>query len=361
MRSACLLLFLAVCIVAPALAQIETDFDDHLVQVFLQRDIDANGTDRLQFIDMLTGELASVDVFGERYTVFGRSVMFFDPVMNRVRLAIADGRVRNHPFIQPLETTRRLDWLVAGDQVAWTMTEVLANDQLRTRTTVSNIDGSRPREVLADGPRPGIRAMPVAFSEDGRQLFMDYQPDGIADFTPFQQYAGLFAVDVEGGEPVMLPGEPGCFCGAGIGAGLLLRLELTDDLSGYDVVVHHVVAGTMERIDALRLSNYTQAGDVIVAADGTQAVYALAQVRDFGGPAQSVQTVFVRVDLREKTQTTLTSPITTFVQPVAWTEDDTAIVFISADPNLDGTWKIHLDDGRLSKVADATFLGVMAG
>jgi hypothetical protein len=359
MRSACLLV-IACLLVSPAWAQIETDFDDHLVQVFLQRDIDSNGTDSLQFIDMLTGELAAVQVVGERYTVFGRSVMFFDPAMNRVRLAIADGRVRNHPFIQPLDTTRRLDWLVAGGQVAWTMTEVLANDQLRTRTTVANIDGSRPREVLADGPRPGIRAMPVAFSGDGRQLFMDYQPDGIADFTPFQQYAGLFTVDVDGGEPVMLPGEPGCFCGAGLGAGLLLRLELTDDLSGYDVVVHNLAAETSERIDALRLSNYTQAGDVIIAPDGTRAVYALAQVSDFGGAAQSVQTVFVLVNLREKTQTTLTSPITTFVQPIAWTEDDTAIIFTSADPNLDGTWKIHLDDGRLSKVADATLLGVMA-
>jgi len=358
MRSACLLL-VALLLAGPAQAQIETDFDDHPVQVFIQRDIDPAGTDRLQFIDMLSGELASVDVFGERYTLFGRSVMFFDPSLNRVRLAIADGRVRNHPFVQPLETTRRLDWLVAGDQIAWTMTEELANGQLRTRTTVANLDGGNPREVLTDGPRPGIRAMPVAFSADGSQLYMDYQPDGIADFTPFPQFAGLFAVDVDGGEPVMLPGEPGCFCGAGLGAGLLLRLELTDDLSGYDVVVQHLNAGTSERIDALRLSNYTQAGDVIIAPDGSQAVYALAQVRDFGGPTQSVQTVFVLVDLRDKTQTTLTSPITTFVHPVAWTEDDTAVIFTSADPNLDGTWKIDLDDGRLSKVADATYLGVM--
>ena len=358
MRSACLLLVFL--LVSPVWAQIETDFDSHPVQVFIHRDIDPAGTDRLQFMDVLTGELAAVDLVGERYTLFGRSVMFYDPSMNRVRLAIADGRVRNHPFIQPLDTTRRLDWLVSGDQVAWTMTEALDNNQLRTRTTVASITGSRPREVLADGPRPGIRAMPVAFSADGRQLVMDYQPDGIADFTPFQQYAGLFTVDVEGGEPVMLPGEPGCFCGAGLGSGLLLRLELTDDLSGFDVVVHNLAAETSERIDALRLSNYTQAGDVIIAPNGTQAVYALAQVRDFGGAAQSVQTVFVLVNLREKTQTTLTSPITTFVQPVAWTEDDTALIFTSADPNLDGTWKINLDDGRLSKVADATYLGMMA-
>lgn len=358
-----IILLLALCILHGTVqAQIETDFDDHPVQVFIERDIDVAGTDRLQFVDTLSGETTAIEINGERYTPLGRTVMFMDVAQNRVRLAIPDGRVRNHPFIQPLATTTRVDWLVShdGEQIAWTLTEQLENDLIRTQTSVANSDGSRPRVVLTDGPRPGIRALPVAFSDDGRTLYMDYQPDGIADFTPFQQYAGLFAVDADGdGEPAMLPGEPGCFCGAGLGAGLLLRLSLTEDLSGYDVVVRNLGAETTERIDALRLSNYTQAGDVIIAPDGSQAVYALAQVRDFGGPNQSVQTVFVLVNLIEKTQETLTSPITTFVQPVTWTEDNTAILFTSADPNLDGTWKINLNDGRLSKVAESTYLGML--
>jgi hypothetical protein len=355
-RNLLLLLFLFI-IHNPTLAQIESDFDGHPVQIFIERNIEDDGTDRLQFVDTLSGETTSVEINGERYTPLGRTVMFMDVADSRIRLAVPDGRVRNHPFIQPLENTNRVDWLVSrdGTQIAWTLTEQLENDLIRTQTTIANSDGSRPRVVLSDGPRPGIRALPVAFSEDGGTLYMDYQPDGIADFTPFQQYAGLFAVDSNGSDPTMLPGEPGCFCGAGLSAGLLLRLSLTDDLNGYDVVVHNLNAETTERIEALRLSNYTQAGDVIIAPDGSQAVYALAQVRDFGGPNQSVQTVY----LVEKTQATLTSPITTFVQPVSWTEDNTAILFTSADPNLDGTWKINLNDGRLSKVADATYLGLL--
>jgi hypothetical protein len=269
--------------------------------------------------------------------------------------------VRNHPFIQPLDDTRRLDWKVSADgrRVAWTLTMLLADGQLTTSTTVANIDGSNPRQILVDGPRQSIRALPVAFSQDGQTMYMDYQPDGIADFTPFQQYAGLFAVDVGSGETALLPGEPGCFCGAGLGAGWLLRLALTQDLSGYDLVVQNLAAERMERIEALRLSNYTQAGDILVSPSGTKAVYALAQIEDFGGSNQNVQTVFILVDLTDYSQASLTDPITTFVQPVEWTEDDTAIIFTSADPTLDGTWKVTLSDGRLIKIANATYLGTL--
>ena len=331
------------------------------LQVFIQRDVEIDGGDELLFINILSGEESRVLVNGERYTLVGRAVMFLDAVENRVRLATPDGRVRNHPFIQPHDDTRRLDWLVAEGQIAWTLTALLPDGQLQTITRVANLDGSNPREVLIDGPRPGIRALPVAFTPDRAGLYMDYQPDGIADFTPFQQYAGLFRVNFDEGEAVMLPGEPGCFCAAGLGADTLLRLDLAPDLSGFDVLVTNLGAATSDHIPALRLTNYTQAGNFIIAPDGSLAVYALAQIRDFGGPGQSVQTVFVLINLVDKTQSTLTDPITTFVQPVEWTEDNTAIIFTSADPNLDGTWKITLKDGRLTRVADATYIGTLGG
>jgi hypothetical protein len=331
------------------------------VQVFIERDIQDDGTDRLQFLDPLSGEIDTVLVNGERYTPFGAALMFFDRAANRVMLVTPDGRLRNHPFIQPLSDTRRIDWLVSADgrKVAWTSTANLGDTQLQTTTYVANIDGSSPKQILVDGPRAGIRALPVAFSPDDTILYMDYQPDGIADLTPFPQYAGLFAVNIDTGESALLPGEPGCYCGAGLGAGLLLRLDLGADLSGFDVVVTNLVAQTSERIEALRLTNYTQAGDVLVSSDGRHAVYALAQIQDFGGANQSVQTVFVLVDLVEKRQETLTQPVTTFMKPLSWTEDNTAVLFTSADPTQDGTWKLSLSDGRPLKVANATYLGTL--
>lgn len=357
LATACALLVLLVGL--PAAAQVETDFDGHPLQVFLQRDIDRAGTDRIQFVDTLTGESTPVEVNGSRYTLTGRSVMFYDSVAGRVMLAQPDGSVTEHPFIQPDAQTRRIDWLISADgtHIAWTVTQDGGDGMLRTVTTVARIDGTDVREGLVDGPRAGIRALPVAFNADHTILYMDYQPDSIADLTPFRQYAGLFALDLESGAATFLPGEPGCFCGAGLGDGLLLRLKLSDDLSGFDVVIHYLDGGLSDTIPALGLPAYNQGGDVLIAPDGSRAVYAVAQVRDFGGPNQSVRTVFALVGITARTQTALTNPITTFVQPVEWTEDNTAVIFTS--PDQDGTWKVNVNDGRLAKVANATYLGTL--
>ena len=63
------------------------------------------------------------------------------------------------------------------------------------------------------------------------------------------------------------------------------------------------------------------------------------------------------VDMDLKTQTPLTQPIMTFVEPHSWTEDDSAVLLTSRQQ--DGTWKINLSDGKLTRVADATYLGTV--
>jgi hypothetical protein len=353
MRKSVLLLLLLL-IHAPAAAQ------DRLppVQVFLQQ---SAAGDRLHFIDLQTGETTITTVSGQRYTLFGRGVMFYDPAAGRVRLATPDGRVRAHPFIQPLADGQRVDWALSADgqRVAWTLTTTQADGQITTLTQVAHIDGSSPRQALVDGPRAGIRVLPLGFSADGRMLYFDYQPDGIGDLTPFRQYAGLFALDLETGATTPLPGEPGCFCGAGLGNGLLLRLALTADLRGFDAVLTNLGAGTQERIPALRLANYTLGGGILFAPDQAQAVYVLAQVRDFGGANFSARAVYVLVDLIKRTQTILTGPVTVLAQPVAWADDGATIIFASVVPGQDGTWKIGPDEQRLIKVAEATYLGTL--
>jgi hypothetical protein len=327
-------------------------------QVFLQRDVGDDGGDQLTFIDVLTGEETVADVDGERYTLAGNQVIYFDRAANRVRVALPDGTVSDHPFIQPGGDTRRVDWLVAPDNslMVWTLTGGTP-DALNTVTTLANLDGTNPRQVLNDGPRNGIRALPVAFSPDKNMLYMDFQPDGVGDFTPFPQFAGLFSLDLASGTQSYLLGEPGCFCGAAISDGMLLRLAVASDLSGFDLKVVNLGGNVEQTLPAIALENYTQAGDIVIAPDGSKAVYAVAQIRDFGTPDQSVRTVFVLVDLSAMTQSPLTDPITTFVEPLAWTEDNSAIIFTSRQ--RDGTWKINLGDGQLDKIAEATYLGRM--
>lgn len=340
----------------------QDDIRNHPWYVFLRRSVDNAGTDQLIFVDVLTGEQTTLDVFGERYTPSGRSVIFYDVSRRRVMLASPDGSLREHPFIQPNLETRRVDWVVSADdsRIAWTMTNDDGRGGLTTITTVANTDGTDARQVLVDGPRSdGLRALPLAFDDAHQYLYLDFHPDGLSNFMPILQYAGLARLNLTTGEVSALPGEAefGCLCGAGLGAGLFLRLGLSGSQSGFDLRVYNLQANVTNTVPPLTLRDYTLAGNVLVAPDGSRAVYALARISNFGTPQQTIQTVFVLVDLNTLTQTTLTNPITTFVRPVEWTEDNTAVLFTS--PNQNGTWKINLRDGRLERVAEAAYLGTL--
>jgi hypothetical protein len=107
------------------------------------------------------------------------------------------------------------------------------------------------------------------------------------------------------------------------------------------------------------MSTTIPGGDILLSPDGRLAVYALSRVTDFGLETQSIRTVFVLVDLDMQTQTPLTQPIRTFVIPVSWTEDNSAILL--TNPLQNGTWKINLAGGSLERIADATYLGRMGG
>jgi hypothetical protein len=345
-------------------AQQPPDITQHTYEIYVSRATDPGQRDRLFFLDVLTGETVELITSGERYTPLSGGVIFYEPAIRQVMLAAPDGTLRAHPFIQLQSTqrtdrARRVDWIVSRDgrQIAWTLT---FDDPagLSTETYLASPTGAGQRLIRADGPRDGVRFLPVAFSVDNNALIMDAHPDGLGRFAPYTQYAGLFRLSLSDGSIESLPGEPGCFCGAALRAGLFLRLTLTDDLSGFDVVVHNLNTGQSRTIPAARPGGtYTQAGDILIAPDGTQAVYALSQIDNFGAADQSVRTLFMRVDLQGYTQQPLTDPITTYVHPVRWTEDNTAVLFTS--PQRPGTWKISPGDGRLLRVADASYLGTL--
>lgn len=343
-----------------AVSRAQDEIKNHPWYVYTRRDAADNAMRELIFMDMLTGEAQIVDTYGTRFTIAGQSVIYWDSRLNRVRVATPDGQVSDHPFIQAEGGAYRVDWVYApdGKHVAWTQSFRDAAGQLSTVTRFALADGSSLREVLRDGPRgDGLRVLPVAFDSSLRRLFMDYHPDGLSDLTAFPQYAGLFALDLEQGSTAFLPGEPGSFTGAGFGAGFFVRLTLTEDQTGFDVRVENLDTGLSRDIEALRLRGYTQAGDILVSPNGRYAVYSLASISGFGSSRQEVNTVFVLIDLVSMEQTPLTDPITTFVRPTAWTEDNSAVIFTS--PQLDGTWKVTLQERALEKIAEPTFRGML--
>jgi hypothetical protein len=330
----------------------------HPHQVFVQRD--TGGANRLIFVDLFTGEQQTLDVYGERYTMTPDGVMFYSPSDNRVKVASADGGLRVHPFVQPSATSRRIDWLIDSDAqtIAWTLTEGVPG-VLTTVTSIASYDGSDARQLLVDGPRDGIRAMPIAFDPDRTLLYMDYQPDSIGDYTTFRQYAGLFSVDIATSESAALPGEPGCFCGGGIGGGWVLRLTLTTDMTSFDLSARHPRRNIDELIPSVGLVDFTQAGDVLVSPDGIRAIYGLAQVQNFGTADQQVQMALMLVDLNGLTQALLGETSDFLLRPVAWTEDDGSVILTS--PQRDGTWKVTIPEGERTQIAAASYLGTLRG
>lgn len=353
-----LLLCGLLCLSSIGLAQ--TELEHQLWEVYLERDVGEDGTDRLQFLNILNGTSSSVRVFGERYTLLGNRVLYFDRRGNQVMLAAPDGSTEIHPFISLADGVRRVDWLVADDArwIVWTATY---DDPagLRTVTRMATPAGAESRLVLEDGPRnDGVRALPVAFDLPRNRLLMDAHPDGLGRFSPYTQYAGLFSVRLDDGTIELLPEEPGCYCAAAFAADQVLRLAVTDDFSGFDMRIVSLTGAVSRRIPAYTVDNYTQAGDILIAPDGSRAIYALSQIENFGALNQTISTQLVLVNLREMTQEPLGDPITTYVHPLSWTEDNTAILFTSAQRT--GTWKISLEAGELQQVATASYLGTLS-
>lgn len=353
--------FLDMClmlIVLLAVGTITLADSDGVWDVFLER---GAATDTLIFVDVLTGETQRITTQGARYTRLRNGVIYYDASQRTVLYAQPDNaQPIEHPYIHMDDTARRIDWATSDDNrlIAWTLTYG-PPEAITTVTRVLTSDGTGPHEILSDGPQTGVRVLPIAFSEDGQSLYVDMYPDGLERYVAYSQYAGLHRLDIETGELTPLPDEPGCFCGAGIRGDAFVRLSLNSDPSGFDVRYYNLSSDRAATIAAQQFNNFTQAGDVLLTADGQLAVYALSDVADFGTQQQSIRTVFMLVDLRTMTQRPLTEPITTYVHPLQWTEDNSAILFTSVQNN--GTWKISLDTGLLQKVAEATFLGSIQG
>ncbi len=351
-------------LVAPATGQAQKRQEPgrRPVQVWLQQDIDAAGLDRLRFVDRRNGNDLSVDLPGERYTPLAEHVLYFDLEERRVRLVNAAGDTKDHPFIQLPGATLRVDWLVAADvsRIAWTFTEQGADGQLRSFTRVSNIDGSDLRDVLVDGPRPERHAVPVAFSGDGATLFMDFRPLRQAGDPPRAGFADLFSLALGEGFTRPLPDEPGCLCGAAFGTETMLRLQLAADLDGFELVQRDLNGGLRGRITVPTLPGFTAANHLLLAPDGSRALYTLSQVRAVGAGEQAVRSVFVLADLVDGSSRILGEPAHELLRPVTWSDGDNTVLLTSGDPLRDGTWKLDLVDGALLPVARATWLGALA-
>ncbi|MCK6577602.1 MAG: hypothetical protein L6Q98_05800 [Anaerolineae bacterium] len=344
-----LLMLIGALLMLVGIARSQGSTVDHPFQIFLSPRDQGDGRDNLIFIDLYNGEERRLALTGTQYTVTADGVMFFDRASGRVKVAQPDGGLVDHPFAQLPPGARRIDWQIGADQIAWTITSGI-DSALVTETYVSALNGVGQRLVFTDGPRAGIRAYPIAFNINATALYMDYQPDTIGDITPLRQYAGLFIVDLFTGQAESLPGEPGCFCGAGFGAGWFVRLTLAP--GGFDV---RAFLGEREtRIGALSYPDYNQGGGVLINPAGTRAVYVLARLAGLG--VEQDASVIVTVDLLNGDQQPASPPLDQLFRPLAWVGDDAILL---ANRRGDGTWRFELSSGSLTQIASGVVLGTI--
>lgn len=315
----------------------------------------------LVFINPVTGDDTRVLAQGERFSAVQGGVLWWDDSTRQVMWATPeDGLVRPHPFIQIRPQDSRVDWAISdgGRRLLWTLVHDEAPGIISTQTWFSGADGSGRRMIWEETRTDGLRVKPVGFSPDGQTVVMDYQPAGLESLLIFPQFAGLFTLDLslETAEPDFLPDEPGDFTGAGMKDGRVVRLAVAGELGGFDVRVLDLALGRALTIEALRLTGYTLAGDVLVSPDGDSAVYTLASISGGAGAAR-VESVLVSVDVSGLTQTVLTAPENRLLRPVAWTPDGQSVLLI--DPAQDGTWKVRLDTGDIEPVAGLTWVGTV--
>lgn len=334
----------------------------HTWDVFARQNAENPARTELIFIDLLSGGRATISAAGERFTLTKSGVIYFDPGERQVKLAKADGTVRNHPFIRASADTHRVDWVVSpdGGHVVWTISRLVDDGQLITATWLADVAGAEIRELLVYGPRDGIQLLPIGFSGDQGEIYMEAHVDGSEGLSPYRRRTGLFALMISPGELLTraLPGDPSCFCAVGFGANRMLLLAPNADSGGLDVEIYPLAGGDRQIIPALSRGNYRDGGNILLNADGTQAVYALSQVRDSFAEQDEIRTVLVHVDISNGRQRIASNPILDLARPLRFTDEDRALLFTTG--RHDATYKLDLEDGRQTAVADAVYLGQLS-
>ena len=356
-----LLVILILLLNLPSYSQdvIGADLQQHLWDVFTKRNAANPSLTDVIFVNLLSGDQSTLSAPGERFTLTNSGVIFFDNVERQVKLGKADGIIRDHPFIIVNSETHRVDWAVSADRewIVWTISRRVEDGQLITATWLADVAGAEVRELLVYGPRAGIQLLPIAFGEDQREVFMEAHAFGDDGLSPYRRRTGLFSLVLSEDELVTraLPGDQSCFCAVGFGANRMLRLAPNRELGGLDVEIYRLDGGEPLVIPALSRGNYSEGGNILLSADGTQAVYALSQVGEGADEGTEIRTVLIHVDIENGRQRIVSSPMPGPIRPLSFGEENRAALI--AIGQRDSTLKVDLEDGRLIEAAAAVYLG----
>ena len=328
-------------------------------EVYAEYDINRQGHDRIVFLETSSGETNEIIVNGTQYTIVGNEVLYFDVGAHRPRVLNPEvTSAYAHPFIAFGGNHDSISWVLSADHrtIAWSVSE-RQGSQITSHVFVSGQNREGLRQVWME-QKTDLRVEPVGFDTAVGQLILSYQPEPLASSYPYQAYGGVFLLDLTSGATLALDNGNECFCGADVVNNTLLRLRVTDTVDGFDAVLQTLGNPNTTTIAGLHQNNYTVGGSLLLSSDLEQAVFVQSQINDLGSTSEFSESLLVAVDLEQNIQRILNQdPITRMIEPIAWSEDHTAVLFSS--PNLNGTWKINLQDGSFLKIADLTYIGTL--
>lgn len=320
------------------------------LDVFIERD-PATDEANIYFVDALSGLSTVVNVSsGRRFTLVGDYVLYEKANSGTIMRATASGMQEPHPFIQRAVDTEKLRWITSPDAqtIAWVRVDTGDNSEVY----VAWADGRDLRQLPIDSPGPAFELAPVALANGMTAFFYDAEhspPD-----APFTTFNHIIEYNIADEAFYDLPQEPNCPCGAAFSADgrIFARLEASNGEGPFALHIWDLPTDADISIPAPNIP-YRSAGDLLLNATGTFAVYGAASNVSETDDTTELRYALVLVDAVTQQQYLVLEPSPLRYRPLAFIDADSALL-VSTD---EGTYKLSFVTGELDLVSDKLYLG----
>jgi hypothetical protein len=347
-----LLLLACLCLLMPTGARAQSAWID----VFWERD-PASGHVTIYFLDALSGLSTVVTVdSGQNFTLAGDYVLYEKPQNGAIMRATLGGMVEPHPFIRRTPDLRALRWVVSPDHQGLAWVQVTAEGL--SEAYVAWADGRDLRQLPIALPDTSVELAPAALTRGLTDFFYDITPPlDPAALPVYLSYSYLARYSMADETFYPLPEEPNCPCGAGFSADgrIFARLEAQGAEGPFHLRVWDLRSDASTLIPAPDIP-YRLAGDLLLNASGTYAVYSVATP---ASESSAAQYALVLVDVVARQQYLVMPPGPDRFRPLAFIDDDGGLLL--ADVTQSGTYKFSLLSGDLQQVSSQTYLGTISG
>ncbi len=326
------------------------------IEVFLAQDPETNAA-RLYFMDALSGLSTVVNVENGRFALLGDYVLYEKSRTGAIMRVHPDGTLEPHPFMRRAVDTVALDWIVSpdGQSVAWTV----VNTAGESAAFIAWADGSDLRQLPLLPEREQRALFPLALVSERTLFFYDSAHVLPSENpAPYALYHHVMEYSISSEMILPLAGEPACPCAAAItpDGRIMVRLQAEAGQGPFALHVRDLITGADIQIPAPQIA-LRQAGDLVINANGTRAVYNAAAGVGVEAGLVPEQYALVLADVGAGTQRILIPSGEIRYRPLGFIDGDAALML--TDARAGGTFKFDLERDRLEQVSDKRYLGAL--